>query len=118
MSNPNTMNLYFVMHHGSPREMFEPYMRRMDDLFGGKEFNPYRTDAVGNTLPVLSRPEFAQAINSLPDGSTGKAFFNLIKLGTNVHQTFHKGYNDFFRAELEDILGPNGQSMDTAVQKA
>ncbi|MEM9309679.1 MAG: calcium-binding protein [Pseudomonadota bacterium] len=118
MSNTNTMNLYIVMHHGSPREMFDLYMSDMDTLFGGEDFNPYRTDAVGNTLPVLSRPEFAQAIKSLSDGSTGKAFFDLIKLGTNVHQTFHKGYNSFFDTALGGILGPDGDDLSIQNKKA
>lgn len=55
MTTSNTMNLYFVMHHGSPREMFANFMGPVDTLFGGREFNPYRTDAVGNTHSVLSR---------------------------------------------------------------
>jgi hypothetical protein len=110
-------DLKVAIHHLIPREMLKEFGADMNTLFGGADNNPYRTDAVGNTVALPSQTGFGDALGSLPVNSLGFSFFTSIGLGEQLHRfdEFHKSYNDFVRDQLEDIFE---NEPDPAAQKA
>jgi len=111
-NNPGLLAYQFDLHHIFPREVLEFYGERLDELFGGKEHNPFNLDANTNKILAPQRAAFANALRLLAEENpAARAAFG--DLGANEHGA-HQRYNDFVKDLFETIFetGPDALSSD------